>query len=235
MIGSRPPAGPAAAGRDRSLEAVRPQSADGNSSARAAGRFFGEHDDRRLAALRSSRLRPDVRRVLDQLVSTSGEPQSVALAIGPEGGFSDAEVELAASSGWLPVGLGRHLANRNGRAWLWRRSSQFGSKEPDARSLIGGGCFSAGLRLRRPSRLCRTSGRRGRRRPGAGVLAAKDQDAGGEHAHAGEWESVRLIIGVSPAHLTGKAILNLTSLSPYCIRVSNDQSPFSSLTTLPSV
>jgi 16S rRNA (uracil1498-N3)-methyltransferase len=36
-------------------------------------------------------------------------PQSVALLVGPEGGFSDDEVERATSSGFLPVSLGPRL------------------------------------------------------------------------------------------------------------------------------
>ena len=36
-------------------------------------------------------------------------PARAALLVGPEGGFSPAEVERAAASGWLPVGLGPHI------------------------------------------------------------------------------------------------------------------------------
>jgi 16S rRNA (uracil1498-N3)-methyltransferase len=34
-------------------------------------------------------------------------PRQIALAIGPEGGFSDAEAELATAAGWSMVGLGQ--------------------------------------------------------------------------------------------------------------------------------
>ncbi len=37
------------------------------------------------------------------------EAQSVALLLGPEGGFSQEEVELARQSGWLTVSLGRRI------------------------------------------------------------------------------------------------------------------------------
>jgi 16S rRNA (uracil1498-N3)-methyltransferase len=37
------------------------------------------------------------------------EGSRVALAIGPEGGFTDVEVESAIKAGWVPVSLGSHL------------------------------------------------------------------------------------------------------------------------------
>jgi 16S rRNA (uracil1498-N3)-methyltransferase len=36
-------------------------------------------------------------------------PEAVALLVGPEGGFTDAEAELAASEGWRPVGFGPRI------------------------------------------------------------------------------------------------------------------------------
>ena len=36
-------------------------------------------------------------------------PASIAVIIGPEGGFSDAEIEKAASAGFLPLGLGPRI------------------------------------------------------------------------------------------------------------------------------
>jgi 16S rRNA (uracil1498-N3)-methyltransferase len=39
----------------------------------------------------------------------AGPPEDAALAVGPEGGFTDEEVAQACAAGWLPVGLGPRL------------------------------------------------------------------------------------------------------------------------------
>jgi 16S rRNA (uracil1498-N3)-methyltransferase len=46
-------------------------------------------------------------RVLDGL--TTADPQSVALAIGPEGGFSASEIERAVAQDWQRVDLGQRI------------------------------------------------------------------------------------------------------------------------------
>jgi 16S rRNA (uracil1498-N3)-methyltransferase len=47
---------------------------------------------------------------LKKALGPKGRPvASVALVIGPEGGFSDDEVELATSRGAVPVGLGPRI------------------------------------------------------------------------------------------------------------------------------
>jgi 16S rRNA (uracil1498-N3)-methyltransferase len=38
-----------------------------------------------------------------------GLPQDIALAVGPEGGWTDAEVETGRAAGWQPVGLGPRI------------------------------------------------------------------------------------------------------------------------------
>ena len=47
--------------------------------------------------------------VLDESMPPRAEPQSVVLAIGPEGGFTRAEIELAKSRGWHVVDLGPRI------------------------------------------------------------------------------------------------------------------------------
>ncbi|MBI5193486.1 MAG: 16S rRNA (uracil(1498)-N(3))-methyltransferase [Nitrospirae bacterium] len=46
-----------------------------------------------------------IKRIKDVL-RNAGEVKSVTILVGPEGGFSDKEVELAVSSGFIPVSLG---------------------------------------------------------------------------------------------------------------------------------
>jgi len=47
--------------------------------------------------------------VLPSLVPAHGEACDVRLAVGPEGGFTDSEVELAITLGWQPVSLGKRI------------------------------------------------------------------------------------------------------------------------------
>ncbi len=47
--------------------------------------------------------------VLDESMPPRAEPQSVAVAIGPEGGFTRAEIDLAKSRGWHIVDLGPRI------------------------------------------------------------------------------------------------------------------------------
>jgi 16S rRNA (uracil1498-N3)-methyltransferase len=51
---------------------------------------------------------PAPRQVLDAAAAVP-PPRELALAIGPEGGFSAAETELATAAGWQPIGLGRRV------------------------------------------------------------------------------------------------------------------------------
>jgi 16S rRNA (uracil1498-N3)-methyltransferase len=51
----------------------------------------------------------DGRRALDECLAPAADPRPVALAVGPEGGFSDSEVDLAARNGWQTVGLGPRI------------------------------------------------------------------------------------------------------------------------------
>lgn len=46
---------------------------------------------------------------LADALAAAEAPASLALATGPEGGFADAEVELARAAGFVPVGLGRRI------------------------------------------------------------------------------------------------------------------------------
>jgi 16S rRNA (uracil1498-N3)-methyltransferase len=49
------------------------------------------------------------RSVLDELIATGKPWSAVALAIGPEGGFTQAEIDAARSHGWRAVDLGRRV------------------------------------------------------------------------------------------------------------------------------
>jgi 16S rRNA (uracil1498-N3)-methyltransferase len=49
---------------------------------------------------------PGTRPILDQIPSTRQRNQSVAILLGPEGGWTDKERENALAAGWLPCGLG---------------------------------------------------------------------------------------------------------------------------------
>ena len=43
---------------------------------------------------------------LRDFLSSSEKPDSVALLVGPEGGFSDTEINSASGEGWIPVNFG---------------------------------------------------------------------------------------------------------------------------------
>jgi len=49
---------------------------------------------------------PALPEVLADVLAGQAPPDAVWVAVGPEGGFSEAEAELLIASGWLPVGLG---------------------------------------------------------------------------------------------------------------------------------
>ncbi len=51
----------------------------------------------------------DCQSVLDELVPTRRVPQQVILAVGPEGGFTQAELDLALAGGWQSIGLGPRI------------------------------------------------------------------------------------------------------------------------------
>ena len=51
----------------------------------------------------------DCRAVFAALQSLGQTPGEMLFAIGPEGGFSDAEVELAVAQGWQTIGLGERI------------------------------------------------------------------------------------------------------------------------------
>jgi len=52
---------------------------------------------------------PSCRRLLAELPLGERLPETVALAIGPEGGFTEGEIKRAATSGWRVVGLGPRI------------------------------------------------------------------------------------------------------------------------------
>jgi len=86
-------------GRNRLMEIAPPQSLDEFLS--AAG-----EPGARLIAHPSGMSCPQV---LDESMPPRAEPQSVAVAIGPEGGFTRAEIDLAKSRGWHVVDLGPRM------------------------------------------------------------------------------------------------------------------------------
>jgi 16S rRNA (uracil1498-N3)-methyltransferase len=51
----------------------------------------------------------DCRRALDETASTNPKCPRIVLAVGPEGGFTEAEVETALAAGWQAVGLGARI------------------------------------------------------------------------------------------------------------------------------
>jgi 16S rRNA (uracil1498-N3)-methyltransferase len=86
-------------GRNRLMEITVPQSLDTWLAADT------EHAMRLIAHPSGSNCRD----VLDENMSPQAEPRSVALAIGPEGGFTAAEIKLAETHGWHVVGLGPRI------------------------------------------------------------------------------------------------------------------------------
>jgi len=48
-------------------------------------------------------------RKVDPAVDSADDSPTYRIAIGPEGGFTDQEAEIAMASGWLPVGLGERI------------------------------------------------------------------------------------------------------------------------------
>ena len=105
--GDRPRRGPAgragpgaaAADGDRGLEAMRPQPADGDCLAAGLGRVC-RHGRRRLfAALGPSQFTEQGHGFLSRWPNDRNRC-AFALAVGPEGGFTDEEVALAVAAGW---------------------------------------------------------------------------------------------------------------------------------------
>ncbi len=84
-------------GRNRLLEIAAPEPLEDflGAAARADCRLVAHPNGHPLS------------RVLDELAVA--DPQSVALAIGPEGGFSAAEIERAVAQGWQRVDLGQRI------------------------------------------------------------------------------------------------------------------------------
>ena len=83
-------------GRNRLMEIVEPQSLDAFLAAATAGgaHLIAHPGGQKCAG------------ALDAWMPPKSAPPSVALAIGPEGGFAQAEIALAESRGWQTVDLG---------------------------------------------------------------------------------------------------------------------------------
>ena len=52
---------------------------------------------------------PNGKRLSDLLDDPENQGRRIFAAIGPEGGFSDTEVENALNSGWIPISLGKRI------------------------------------------------------------------------------------------------------------------------------
>ena len=89
-------------GRNRMMEIATPQ----KLSDFLAAPFSGElsREDRRWLAHPSA---PDARELLAAI--SAGVTGRIALAVGPEGGFREAELAQAITAGWQPVGLGPRI------------------------------------------------------------------------------------------------------------------------------
>jgi 16S rRNA (uracil1498-N3)-methyltransferase len=82
-------------GRNRLMQIDNPQ---------ALGEFLASADDAALRWIAEPGQR-NGRNELDRLCE-GRRPAELVLAIGPEGGFTAAEIEVAAARGWQPIGLG---------------------------------------------------------------------------------------------------------------------------------
>jgi 16S rRNA (uracil1498-N3)-methyltransferase len=64
-----------------------------------------ENDSRRYLCL----ARGEIPHLLDRLQAETGQSKPISIAIGPEGGWTDAEIDTAIAAGFHPVSLGRRI------------------------------------------------------------------------------------------------------------------------------